>query len=92
MFEYPAEPLISLKDFEIIDTVATGEGKEHEGEHHLSIGPALRWSKIEMTFNAAREAQGERQVQIEGKARKGGHACRFVFFFILVRENALCHT
>jgi hypothetical protein len=92
MFEYPAEPLVTLKDFEIIDTVATGEGKEHEGEHHLGVGPALGGSKGEMAFDALRKAQCVSEIEVEGEAGERGHACWFLFFFILVREESLWHT
>jgi len=57
-------------------TVAHGEGKEHEGEHHLGVGPAREGSKGEMAFDALR-SQCVSEIEVEGRPARGGHASGF---------------
>lgn len=91
-FQYPTEAFVGLKNLEIVDTVATREGEEHEGEDHLGVGPAPGGAKLEMVVDHARETEGTREIEIEGKARKRGHASLSLLFFVLVREDTLWHN
>ena len=54
--------------------------------------PVLGGPEGEVASDAPGDTESNGEVEVQGKSREGGHACRSLFFFVLVREDALCHT
>ena len=89
--EYLAEPFIGFKDAKVIDGLSSREVEQGKGHDDLLIRPTL-YLGLEMPRNAFSQVEHKGKVHIDRKARIGGHAaCRFLFF-VVVREDALCHT
>jgi hypothetical protein len=88
--EYTAEAFIGFENAKVIDAVTPGKIEKDKRKYDLFTSPALSFHG-KMSGDAFTHIKDTRQIKIYRQTCKGG-PCGFSFFFILVRENALCHN
>ena len=90
--EHSAKPLILVEDPDVVNGVSSREVEQYQGEDHLLVRPPLRLPHVHMSADVISQTQHRGEVEVNGKAGKGGHSRAGFLFFVLVGQNALCHN
>jgi hypothetical protein len=90
--EHAAKAFIFFEDPDVVNGVSSREVEQYQGEDHLLIRPPLGLPHVHMGADVISQTQDRDEVEVHGKAGKGGHARIGFLFFILVGQDALWHN
>src|SRR5208337_3222763 len=90
--EHSGETCILLEDPDVVNGVPSREVEQYQREDHLLVRPPLGLPYVHMGTDVISQTEDGGEVEVDGKAGKGGHSRAGFLFFILVGQDALCHN
>src|SRR5208283_4746346 len=79
-------------DPDVVNGVPSREVEQYQREDHLLVRPPLGLPYVHMGTDVISQTEDGGEVEVDGKAGKGGHSRAGFLFFILVGQDALCHN